>query len=152
MKLTRILLVLSVVITGFIVWWVLFGFTTSEQGLPPLQIEETDRGEVSQRVIAFGALQPVQKVTVGSQVSGIIEDIFADFNSEVRKDEVLARIDPSTFEAAVSSAAAELESAEAGLELARMQHQRVADLRERQFISPSEVDQANATLRQAEDG
>lgn len=152
MKLSRILIILFLVVAVFLVWRLFTGYTSSEQQLPPLHTEKADRGEVSRRVIAFGSLQPVQKVTVGSQVSGIIEDIFADFNSEVRKDEVLARIDPSTFEAAVSSAAAELESAEAGLELARMQHQRVADLRERQFISPSEVDQANATLRQAEDG
>ncbi|HLR90783.1 MAG TPA: efflux RND transporter periplasmic adaptor subunit [Balneolaceae bacterium] len=150
MKLSRILIVLFLVVAVFLVWRLFTGYTSSEQQLPPLHTEKADRGEVSRRVIAFGSLQPVQKVTVGSQVSGIIEDIFADFNSEVRKDEVLARIDPSTFEAAVSSAAAELESAEAGLELARMQHQRVAELRERQFISPSEVDQANATLRQAE--
>lgn len=150
MKLTRILLVLSVVIAGFIIWWVLYGFTTTEQGLPALQVEEADRGEVSQRVIAFGALQPVQKVTVGSQVSGIIENIYADFNSEVKRNDVIAQIDPSTFEAEVSSAEAELESAEAGLELAQMQHQRVNELREREFVSLSEVDQANATLRQAE--
>src|SRR5699024_6026806 len=114
MKLTRILLVLSVIITGFVVWWVLFGFTTTEQGLPALQIEEADRGEVSQRVIAFGALQPVQKVTVGSQVSGIIENIYADFNSEVKRNDIIAQIDPSTFEAEVSSSEAELASAEAG--------------------------------------
>lgn len=150
MKLSRILFILFILLAGFLVWWFFSGYTTSEQSLPPLHVEEADRGGVSQRVIAFGALQPVQKVTVGSQVSGIIENIYADFNSEVRRDEVLAQLDPSTFEAEVSSAEAELESAEAGLELARMDHQRISELRERQFVSLSEVDQANATLRQAE--
>ncbi|MCH8568998.1 MAG: efflux RND transporter periplasmic adaptor subunit [Balneolales bacterium] len=121
-----------------------FGFNT------PFTTVTADRGDVSSRVVAFGSIQPVQKVTVGSQVSGIIQEIYADFNTVVSRGDVIAQIDPSTFRAEVSSAQAELESAEAGLELARMQWQRVNELRERQFISPSDVDQASATLRQAE--
>lgn len=96
-------------------------FNNSESALPPLHTETVDTGEVSQRVVAHGSLQPVQKVTVGSQVSGIINELFVDFNSMVTRGQVIAQIDPSTFEAEVSSAQAELESAEAGLELARMQ-------------------------------
>ena len=125
-------------------------FSSNDAALPPLHTETVDTGEVSQRVVAFGALQPVQKVTVGSQVSGIINELFVDFNSMVSRGDVIAQIDPSTFEAEVSSARAELESAEAGLELARMQWQRIQELRERQFVSPQEADQASATLRQAE--
>jgi len=68
----------------------------------------------------------------------------------VERGQVIAQIDPSTFEAEVSSARAELESAEAGLELAQMQWNRVQELRQRELIAPSEVDQASATLRQAE--
>ena len=138
------------ILGGAAVWWGLSGYSGGEQGLPPLHTETVERGDVSQRVVAFGSLQPVQKVLVGSQVSGNIDQIFADFNSMVRRGDVIAQIDPSTFEAEVSSAQAELESAEAGLELARMQYQRVQELRERHFVAPSEVDQANATLRQAE--
>jgi HlyD family secretion protein len=138
------------ILGGAAVWWGLSGYSGGEQGLPPLHTETVERGDVSQRVVAFGSLQPVQKVLVGSQVSGNIDQIFADFNSMVRRGDVIAQIDPSTFEAEVSSAQAELESAKAGLELARMQYQRVQELRERHFVAPSEVDQANATLRQAE--
>jgi HlyD family secretion protein len=149
MKTGKIVIAL-LVLTGAAVWWGLSGYQSGDQGLPPLHTESVEKGDVSQRVVAFGALQPVQKVLVGSQVSGNIEEIFADFNSMVRRGDVIAQIDPSTFEAEVSSAQAELESAEAGLELAQMQYQRVQELRERQFVAPSEVDQANATLRQAE--
>ncbi len=142
--------VIILMIIGAGVWWVSRMMGSGESGLPPLHTVEVDRGEVSRRVIAHGTLQPVQKVTVGSQVSGIIEDIKVDFNSMVTKGEVIAQIDPSTFAAAVSSARAELESAEAGLELARMHWARVQELRAKQFIAPSEVDQAAANLRQAE--
>ncbi|TVR34460.1 MAG: efflux RND transporter periplasmic adaptor subunit [Balneolaceae bacterium] len=145
----RILIVL-LVITGVVVWWGVYAYSDGESGLPPLHTETVDTGDISQRVVAFGSLQPVQKVTVGSQVSGIIDEIFADFNSMVKRGDVIAQIDPSTFEAEVSSAQAELESAEAGLELAQMQYNRINELLERQFVAPSEVEQASATLRQAE--
>jgi HlyD family secretion protein len=145
----KILLAL-VVLLAVGVWWGMNAYSGDDRALPPLHTETVNTGDVSSRVIAFGSLQPVQKVTVGSQVSGIIDEIFVDFNSMVSRGEVMAQIDPSTFEAEVSSARAELESAEAGLELARMQYERIQELRERQFVAPSEADQASATLRQAE--
>ena len=149
MKIAKFLIVAAIIL-GPVTWWGLQYFDDSDSGLPPLHTETVETGDVSQRVVAHGSLQPVQKVTVGSQVSGIIDEIFVDFNSQVSRGDIIAQIDPSTFEAEVSSARAELESAEAGLELAQMQWQRVQELRERQFISPSEADQASATLRQAE--
>ncbi len=149
MKKGRYVFVVIIVLAAGI-WWGSRYWGSSEAALPPLHTVKVDRGEVSRRVVAHGTLQPVQKVTVGSQVSGIIEDIMVDFNARVTRGQVIAQIDPSTFAAAVSSARAELESAEAGLELARMNWERVQELRDRQFIAPSEVDQASATLRQAE--
>ena len=149
MKAGKIIIFLFILLTP-LAWWGFGQFNQSENSLPPLHTETVDYGDVSQRVVAHGSLQPVHKVTVGSQVSGIIEDIYVDFNSMVERGEVIAQIDPSTIEAEVSSARAELESAEASLELARMQWNRVQELRQRELIAPSEVDQASATLRQAE--
>ena len=149
MKILKYTLIVIIVTIPIFLWGSGY-FNSSDSALPPLHTESVDTGEVSQRVVAHGSLQPVQKVTVGSQVSGIINELYVDFNSMVTRGEVIAQIDPSTFEAEVSSAQAELESAEAGLELARMQWQRVQELRERQFLSPQEADQASATLRQAE--
>lgn len=145
-KIIGIVIILLIPLT----WWGFNYFNQSDRGLPPLHTETVHIGDISQRVVAFGSIQPVQKVIVGSQVSGIIENIRVDFNSIVNKGDIIAQIDPSTFEAELSSARAELESAEAGLELARMQWERVQELRERQFIAPSETDQARATLQQAE--
>lgn len=141
-------LILAAII--FASWWGWSFFNTEERGLPPLHTEVVEIGDVSQRVVAHGNLEPVQKVTVGSQVSGIVDEVYVDFNSRVTRGQVIAQIDPSTFRAQVSSAKAELESADAALELARFQWERVQELRERQFIAPSEVDQASANLRQAE--
>lgn len=149
MKTGKLIIILTIIAIPLI-WWGFVQLNQTERGLPPLHTEQVDTGDVSQRVIAHGSIQPVQTVIVGSQVSGIIENIFVDFNSIVSRGEVIAQIDPSTFEAEVSSARAELESAEAGMDLARMQWERVQELRERQFIAPSETDQARATLQQAE--
>ncbi len=149
MKIGKISLIAGLVLGAAALWGTQY-YNSEGDGLPPLHTVHTEYGDVSQRVVAHGRLQPVQKVTVGSEVSGTISEIFVDFNSIVERGEVIAQIEPSTFRAAVSSAEAELESAEAGLELARMQWERIQQLRERQFISPSEAEQANATLRQAE--
>lgn len=143
----------SVVVVLLVAAGALWGLNRSNSdggSLPPLHTVVVDRGDVSQRVVAHGALQPVQKVTVGSQVSGILEEILVDFNSPVRRGQVIARIDPSTFEAEVRSAQAELEAAEAALDLAIMQWERVQELRAAEFVAPSEVDQARANVRQAE--
>ncbi|MCH8523085.1 MAG: efflux RND transporter periplasmic adaptor subunit [Balneolales bacterium] len=150
-KLTKPIIYLVILLAmGVGAWYYLDARSTSASALPPMHTVVADRGDVSSRIVAFGSLQPIQMVTVGSQVSGIIEEIRVDFNDVVRRGQVLALIDPSTFEAAVSSARAELQSAEAGLELAQVQYNRVLELRERQFIAPSEVEQARATLLQAE--
>jgi HlyD family secretion protein len=149
MKLGKISLITGIILASIAIWGTQF-YNSEREGLPPLHTVNAEYGDVSQRVIAHGTLQPVQKVTVGSEVSGTISEIFVDFNSIVERGQVIAQIEPSTFEAAVSSAEAELESAEAGLELARLQWERVQALRERQFVSPSEAEQASATLRQAE--
>jgi len=142
--------ILFLIIIGAGVWWGTQYYGSDDSGLPPLHTETVDRGDVSQRVVAHGSLQPVQKVTVGSQVSGIVDEVFVDFNSIVTRGQVIAQIDPSTFKAELSSAEAELESAEAGLELARHQWQRIQNLRENQFVSASDAEEAASNLRQAE--
>ncbi len=119
-------------------------------GPPPLHTEVADRGDVAQRIVAHGTIQPIQTVTVGSQVSGNVDAIYVDFNSPVERGQVIAQIDPSTFIAEVRSAEAELEAAEANLEFARLQWQRIETLRENRIVPPSEVEQATASLRQAE--
>lgn len=138
------------IVAGLGIWYFANQRASKSAALPPLHTVVVDKGEISSRIVSFGSLEPIQMITVGSQVSGIIDEIHVDFNATVRRGQVLARIDPSTFEAAVSSARAELESSQAALDLAKLQFERVQELRERQFIAPSEVEQATATLRQAE--
>jgi len=108
------------------------------------------RGELTATVTATGTLNPVVNVTVGSQVSGRISKLYVDYNSPVTKGEVLAEIDPSTYQAAVEQAGADLANARANLELQQVQFDRSSELFTNKLISGSDYDIALATLHEAE--
>src|ERR1700746_2201308 len=84
------------------------------------QTATVTRGPITQAVTATGTLNPVVNVQVGSQVSGNISKLFADFNSQVKAGQVVAQIDPALFPANVTQAEGDLENAQARLELARV--------------------------------
>ena len=71
------------------------------------------KGDLVQQVTANGQISPVKNVTVGTQVSGIIKELYVDFNSRVTNGQVIARIDPSTYEENLEQAEAELANARA---------------------------------------
>ncbi len=108
------------------------------------------RGELTQTVTATGTLNPVVNVTVGSQVSGRISKLNADFNSTVTKGQVLAEIDSSTYQAVVEQVSADLANAQANLELQQAQFTRSRELFNNKLVSGSDYDTALATLHQAE--
>lgn len=108
------------------------------------------RGPITQAVTATGTLNPVQNVQVGSQVSGNVQKLFADFNSTVKAGQVIAQIDPVVFQANVNQAEGEVANARAALELARLNAARTQSLVAKQNSSQSDLDQATATLHQAE--
>ncbi|TVP81452.1 MAG: efflux RND transporter periplasmic adaptor subunit [Puniceicoccaceae bacterium] len=145
-------LILTLVGIGLAVWHFTFHTDSSSASTSAAQLDftEVDRGPIMQSVRATGRLGPVAEVQVGSQVSGIITELFADFNSEVVAGQLIAQLDPSTFEAEVALAEAELQSAEAGLELARSRERRVRPLFQQEHLPQSALDEAIAELRQAE--
>jgi len=107
------------------------------------------RGDVTQIVTANGSLNPVQLVEVGSQISGVITTIKVDYNSPVKAGEIVAQIDPATYERAEGQAKAELASAEAAQELAQLNYERGKELFGSTLISKSDFDQLRVSLSQA---
>jgi len=83
------------------------------------RVAKVERGPLAAVVVASGTLNAVTTVQVGSQISGQVKEIFADFNTAVKKDQVIAQIDPSTFELRVNQARADLDSAEGAVAVAR---------------------------------
>ena len=108
------------------------------------------RGELTNSVTATGILNPVVNVTVGSQVSGRISILNVDFNSPVTKGEVLAEIDPATYQATVEQVTADLANAKANLELQQVQFNRTSELYTNRLVSGSDYDIALASLHSAE--
>src|SRR5881392_1765994 len=92
------------------------------------QTATVTRGPITQAVTATGTLNPVVNVQVGSQVSGNISKLFADFNSQVKAGQVVAQIDPALFQATVTQTEGDLANAQAGLELAKVNAKRTQDL------------------------
>ncbi len=92
-------------------------------GAATYQTANVTRGQITQAVTATGTLNPVLNVQVGSQVSGNISKLFADFNSQVKAGQVVAQIDPALFQATVTQAEGDVASAQAALELAKIERE-----------------------------
>src|SRR3954467_3364998 len=80
---------------------------------------KVERGPMAAVVVASGTLNAVTTVQVGSQISGQVKDIYADFNTPVKKDQVIARIDPATYELRVNQTRADVDAAQSALAVAR---------------------------------
>ena len=130
------------------------GWTGSAEAGPRLRLAEADRGSISAVVSATGTVNPVTSVIVGSQLSGQIREIAADFNTRVTAGQMLARLDTQTLEATRAAAAADLLSARAAIAVSQAQAERaVADANQsRAALSAARaaVQQAEAQLRDAE--
>lgn len=81
--------------------------------------QKLEKGAITQKVTASGIINPISTINIGTQVSGTISDIFVDYNSPVKKDEVLARIDPALFEASVAQKKAALDITKAEVEVVK---------------------------------
>jgi HlyD family secretion protein len=126
----------------------------------PYKFAKVERGALTAAVSATGTLNPVVSVQVGSQVSGQIREILVDFNSTVKEGQLIARIDPETFQQKVRQAEADIDAARAAVNVQRAQQlqakvnqmeaerdfERKKTLVEKGFISPAERDKAQTTL------
>jgi HlyD family secretion protein len=117
---------------------------------PQYQTTPVTRGDLTQLVTASGQLNPVINVQVGSQISGNILKLYADFNSLVKSNQVVAQLDPATFQATVHQAEGDLANAKAALELAQVNAKRSAELLKNSLIPQSDNEKAIADLHQAE--
>ena len=108
------------------------------------------RGDLTQAVTASGQLNPVLNIQVGSQISGMIQRLYVDFNSSVTQGQVVAEIDAATYRAAVHQAEGDLANAKSVLELSQIEARRANELSQSKLISQSDEDKAQAQMRQAE--
>jgi HlyD family secretion protein len=129
-------------------WW----WQDSSQVSPAerWRLEAADKGDVVQVISANGTVNPVTSVSVGTQVSGTIIRLHADYNSVVKEGQLLVELDPALFNAALAQSVANLNSAQAALRLAETKEARTRSLVGKGFISQAELDIAVKELEAAE--
>ncbi len=144
----RVMLIIVLVLAAG-AWYALRG-EAAEAG-PNYRTTAVEHGDLLVAVTASGTVQPVTQVQVGTQVSGAIQALFADFNSMVTKGQVVALLDPATYEARLESDRANLIRAEADvtrvqalLKQAENEARRMTDLIESNLVTASEYDQSIA--------
>jgi HlyD family secretion protein len=152
----RNLLIAAVVLVSLATaswWWSKRDSSTEESAFRTAKVE---RGDIRVAISATGALGAISTVEVGSQISGQVTEVLVDYNDRVQAGQVIARIDPSTYEAqitqgsaAIASAGANLATAEATLRNAETDFTRKAELAQQQLIARGDLDLARAARDQA---
>ena len=108
------------------------------------------RGDVVQVVTATGGLQSPTSVDVSSQVSGLIQKLFVDYNTPVKTGQILAQLDPATYQSRLQQTQAQLANTKANYALVKLNAERTRDLRAKGLVAQQDLDTAEAQLSQAE--
>lgn len=139
------LVAVCIIVAGVFIFW-----PSSKAGSVKNYVTvNISRGNLSHTVTATGEIMPVNTVNVGSQVSGTIEELYVDYNSQVSKGDILLKIEPSVLQASVDEAKASLDSAQSQLNLAKSNYDRSRSLYDDGFIARAEMEQSLATYEQA---
>lgn len=129
-------------------------FMRSNKRQPITIIYETakvERATISNSVTATGTIEPVNKVEVGTQVSGIISKIYVDYNSIVKKGQVIAELDKINLESELASAKANLASSKSELDYQETNYKRMKALHDKGFISDDDFDIADLSYKKAKE-
>lgn len=129
-------------------------FMRSNKRKPITIIYETakvERATISNSVTATGTIEPVNKVEVGTQVSGIISKIYVDYNSIVKKGQVIAELDKINLESELASAKANLASSKSELDYQETNYKRMKSLHDKGFISDDDFDIADLSYKKAKE-
>lgn len=129
-------------------------FMRSNKRKPITIIYETakvERATISNSVTATGTIEPVNKVEVGTQVSGIISKIYVDYNSIVKKGQVIAELDKINLESELASAKANLASSKSELDYQETNYKRIKALHDKGFISDDDFDIADLSYKKAKE-
>lgn len=128
----------------------IFGIGGKSKAAKSYVTVDITRGNLSQTVTATGEIMPLNTVSVGSQVSGTIEELYVDYNSKVKQGDLLLKIDTSVLQSSVDEAKASLVSAESQLKYAKSEYERNKTLYNDGYISRAEMEQSQTTFEQAE--
>ena len=135
-----ILIAVSIAVVAGAGFW-LFGSSKAQHKVT-YETAVVTRGEISESIPATGTIEPVTEVEVGTQVSGIIDKIYADYNSVVTKGQLIAEMDRVTLQSEVASQRAAYNGAKAEYEYQQKNYERNRGLHEKQLISDTDYEQS----------
>ncbi|MBI3343831.1 MAG: efflux RND transporter periplasmic adaptor subunit [Gammaproteobacteria bacterium] len=144
-KFTLVLVLAAIGAAGFSLWQKGNQKSSGER----YKTQAVESGAITQTVSANGTLNPVVLVSVGTQVSGTVKKLYVDFNDKVKEGEVLMELDAALYEAQSRQSEANVNSAQAALELAAANEVRSRGLYAQEYISKQELDQAVQSLKSA---
>ena len=146
---TRKIIVWTVLAVAVAAAAALLAMKSGDKQVMTYDMTEVSRGDISMYVTATGTIEPVTEVQVGTQVSGIIDKLFVDYNSEVRKGQIIAEMDKVTLESEVKSAQAAYDGNKAEYKFQEKNYNRSRGLYEKNLISDSEYEQAEYNYEMA---
>jgi len=114
------------------------------------RLQPVTMGDIEQNVTANGTINPVSLVNVGTQVSGRVKKIYADYNDRVKQGQVLLELEDELFKAQIAQSLGNVKNNEASLELAKANELRMRSLFEKEYVSKQELDQSIQALKSAE--
>jgi HlyD family secretion protein len=141
-----IIIILAVAVIGLAVWWF---FIRKPEAPIVLQTVKPATGYIAQSVTATGRIEPVDTVTVGTQISGILSKLYVNYNSTVKKGQLIAELDKSLLQATLDQFKGNLANVQSQLAFALNNYNRESQLFKADAISKAEYDTALNTLNQA---
>jgi HlyD family secretion protein len=136
----------AAIAVGFFTYRLFFGASPEQQ----YRLQILEKGDLSQTVSANGTINPVTLVSVGTQVSGTVKGLYVDFNSKVKKGQILLELDDALLAAQLKQSEANVQSAAASLELATANEVRMRTLYAQEYVSRQELDSAVQAKKSAE--
>ena len=142
-----IFLIICLCLVGYFI----FKPEKSKFNIKDFDLDTVSVGNITKTITANGTINPVNVINVGTQVSGTIEKIYADYNDTVKKGQRLAELDTSILEKSVNEANSTMKKAKADLDLVQLNYERTKELFKNNYIAKVELDQAETELKNAKE-
>lgn len=148
-RISKIWYFVGAVIIITVVMWILSGMKKDKEIC--FETEPASLGSIQNSVTATGTIEPVTEVTVGTQVSGIVNKLYVDYNSIVKKGQIIAELDKVNLISTLNSAKASLESAESNMEYETANYNRYKTLYEKGLVCADDYEQAKLSYDKAKE-
>ncbi len=142
-----IFLIICLCLVGYFI----FKPEKSKFNIKDFDLDTVSVGNITKTITANGTINPVNVINVGTQVSGTIEKIYADYNDTVKKGQRLAELDTSILEKSVNEANSTMKKTKADLDLVQLNYERTKELFKNNYIAKVELDQAETELKNAKE-